>query len=112
MNRMTESIRARDAMPKAARQADGEAPADKLRDAWPDIFGEACGQGYVTDEEAEAAKGIVGRWAKATPSERWAARTLAWEMTCAMRLGVDESGGQLRARSTTTRKQAHRKRKA
>jgi hypothetical protein len=110
MNRMTEAIKTRDAM--GFGKADAEAPADRLRDAWPEIFDGACSQGYITEDEAETAKGTVSGWTKAAPSERWAARTLAWEMTCAMRLGVDESGGQLRARSTTTRKQAHRKRKA
>jgi hypothetical protein len=107
-----ESIAARDAAPKEARAHDSEHGIDRQRDAWPGIYDMGVEAGYVTEAAAETARGLVAGWAKATPSERWAARTLAWELTCALRLGVDESGGQLRTRSTTTRKQAPRKRKA
>ena len=125
MNRVLEAIAKREARFAAKDKAaidKAEEATDKMTvmelARCQDIKSQGQAAGIITEEEAMSAYVILGRenptvekWRSRTLAEKMTVLELMWELTRHMRLGVDESGGQPRTRGTTTRKQAHRRKR-
>ena len=106
------SRRLREDRPAVTRMESETAATEDQLYHWRDAVDTGVAHGYVEPEVAEQAKAMLSTpdQFKAMPlSKRLAVRQLAYDMTCACRIGLDDTGP---SRGVTARKVLRRSRKA